>query len=79
MESPDLHDLGYKGPSFTWHRGGVHERLDKAIGNNAWIEAFPHYLVSHLPRIKPDHRPLLMSLRSDVIPSRGRPFRFFTR
>ncbi|XP_017648098.1 uncharacterized protein LOC108488327 [Gossypium arboreum] len=28
-----LHDLGFSGPKFTWNRGGVFERLDRAICN----------------------------------------------
>ncbi|KAA3486982.1 Endonuclease/exonuclease/phosphatase [Gossypium australe] len=31
MDSMGLHDLGFSGPNFTWNRGGVFERLDRAI------------------------------------------------
>ena len=27
-----MYDLGFYGPKFTWHRGMVHERLDKRWG-----------------------------------------------
>ncbi|MBA0632964.1 hypothetical protein Godav_001624 [Gossypium davidsonii] len=69
----DLNDLGFCGPSFTSLRGGIHERLDRAIGNNVWLTAFPHSLVTHLPRIKSDHRPLLLILRLEANLPKGRP------
>ncbi|MBA0878497.1 hypothetical protein Goshw_021855, partial [Gossypium schwendimanii] len=31
VDSAELHDLGFKGPSFTWQRCGILERLDRAI------------------------------------------------
>ncbi|MBA0603281.1 hypothetical protein Gorai_003432, partial [Gossypium raimondii] len=61
----DLNDC-FRGPSFTWLRGGIHERLDRAIGNNVWLTAFPQSLVTYLPRIKSDHRPLLLILRLEA-------------
>lgn len=48
MEDMDLHDLGFKGSPFTWHRGNLFERLDRALGNEAWVKTFPDSLVSHL-------------------------------
>ncbi|MBA0631962.1 hypothetical protein Godav_000786 [Gossypium davidsonii] len=56
--------------------GGIFERLDRVIGNFAWGNGFPHYSVTHLPRLKSDHRPLLLSLRPNVNMPRGHPFRF---
>ncbi|MBA0669894.1 hypothetical protein Goklo_029633 [Gossypium klotzschianum] len=35
-----LHDLGFKGPQFTWQRGGVDERLDRVICNDDWVFLF---------------------------------------
>ncbi|KAF7822242.1 ribonuclease H [Senna tora] len=31
-----LVDLGYSGPGFTWKRGGVAARLDRALANTGW-------------------------------------------
>ena len=28
-------DLGFYGPKFTWHRGMIFERIDRAVGNKA--------------------------------------------
>ncbi|KAA3466349.1 reverse transcriptase [Gossypium australe] len=69
-------DLGYIGPSYTWQRGNTSERLDRAMANDAWISAFPHSLVYHLPRIKSDHRPILLKTNPKLNVPRGRPFRF---
>lgn len=41
VESYQLQDLGFVGPLFTWQRAGTHERLDRALANDAWISAFP--------------------------------------
>ncbi|KAL1120212.1 hypothetical protein V6Z11_D01G152100 [Gossypium hirsutum] len=65
-DSTTLHDLGFKGMSFTWCRGGTFERLDRTIRNDAWLNIFPNSLVTHLSRLKFDHRPLFLSLRSDL-------------
>ncbi|MBA0781641.1 hypothetical protein Gotri_002546 [Gossypium trilobum] len=33
MDSSRIHDLGFKGDHFTWQRGGVSKRLNRAIRN----------------------------------------------
>ncbi|KAJ4851481.1 hypothetical protein Tsubulata_031154 [Turnera subulata] len=53
-------DLGYVGPQFTWHRGTLKKRLDRALGNPEWSTYFPHSQVYHLPFLHSDHRPLLI-------------------
>jgi hypothetical protein len=42
-----LQDLGYTKDIFTWHRGGVRERLDRAVGNADWSNLYPHAAVHH--------------------------------
>ncbi|KAL1178795.1 hypothetical protein V6Z11_A03G118300, partial [Gossypium hirsutum] len=76
MDSALLQDLGFRGPHFTWKRGGIMERLDRAICNNTWCTLFPNSLVTHLPRLKSDHSPLKLSLMPALHSSQGRPFRF---
>ncbi|KAH1081557.1 hypothetical protein J1N35_021318 [Gossypium stocksii] len=71
VDSSELHDLGFSGPPFTWHRGTLFERLDRALENEAWIRNFPNCMVYHLPKIKSDHSPLLMVLNPSFIPPRG--------
>ncbi|KAH9648695.1 reverse transcriptase domain-containing protein [Citrus sinensis] len=53
-------DLEFKGPSFTWARGSLHKRLDRAICNDNWIERFSDASVLHLPKVCSDHRPILV-------------------
>ncbi|KAH1123276.1 hypothetical protein J1N35_006436 [Gossypium stocksii] len=65
MDNAFLHDLGFQSPLFTWHQGALFERLDRAVGNEAWVEAFPYCHITHLPKIKSDHRPLLMKFCCD--------------
>ncbi|KAA3474044.1 tyrosine decarboxylase 1-like [Gossypium australe] len=76
VDSCKLQDLGYSGPSFTWQRGGIFVRLDRALANDAWVSAFPQYLVRHFTCIKSDHRPLLLSIRPDLSIPQDRLFRF---
>ncbi|KAG8475227.1 hypothetical protein CXB51_032054 [Gossypium anomalum] len=76
MDSMGLHDLGFSGPNFTWNRGGVFERLDRAICNDAWSLKFPLSKVLHLLKLKSDHRPLRLSIMLEVQPSSKKPFRF---
>ncbi|KAH1056541.1 hypothetical protein J1N35_034606 [Gossypium stocksii] len=76
LEVSNLQDLGFKGPPFTWYHGGLSERLDKAIENDCWLRTFLSCSVTHLSRIKSDHKPLFLSLNPSVILPKVRPFRF---
>ncbi|MBA0779271.1 hypothetical protein Gotri_003539 [Gossypium trilobum] len=75
LEVNNLQDLGFKGSHFTWYRGRIFERLDRAIGKETWIRVFLSCSISHLPRLKSDHISLL-SLNSKVNLLGGRPFSF---
>ncbi|MFQ6648100.1 hypothetical protein Gotur_021108 [Gossypium turneri] len=33
MDKAQLHDLGFQGPLFMWHRVNLSERLDRTVGN----------------------------------------------
>ncbi|KAK5811324.1 hypothetical protein PVK06_026653 [Gossypium arboreum] len=66
----------YRGAPLTWQRGGVSKRLDRAIGNKAWLTSFPNFTVTYFPRIKSDHMPIFLSLRFKLHSSRGHPFHF---
>ncbi|KAF7823171.1 putative ribonuclease H protein At1g65750 family [Senna tora] len=73
-----LVDLGYSGPGFTWKRGGVAARLDRALANTGWRNLFPEASVLHLPPLKSDHSPILIRTHgmSDSGTRKDRPFRF---
>ncbi|WCJ44055.1 RNA binding RNA-directed DNA polymerase [Euphorbia peplus] len=77
MRNASLHDLGFFGPRFTWKRGFLFQRLDRALCNSDFLIKFPNATVQHLVRIKSDHRPILISLnlRSHQ-PQSPKAFRF---
>ncbi|XP_061370915.1 uncharacterized protein LOC133313539 [Gastrolobium bilobum] len=54
-------DVGFKGPSFTWRRGKLQERIDRACANEEWNVVWPNRVVAHLPYFSSDHRPILVS------------------
>ncbi|XP_061361234.1 uncharacterized protein LOC133305091 [Gastrolobium bilobum] len=65
MESCGLTDIGFKGPSFTWKRGGLQERIDRALANEEWNLAWPNRVLGHLPYFNSDHRPILLGCCQD--------------
>jgi hypothetical protein len=69
-----LTDLGYSGDKFTWQRGGIRERLDRAIACDAWRTKFTDATVENLDYSRSDHRPILLKfgddpVRDDRVPS----------
>ncbi|KAF7833065.1 Non-LTR retroelement reverse transcriptase [Senna tora] len=66
VDRNSLVDLGFAGPSFTWKRGGVMARLDRALANMGWRNEFPEASVLHLPPLKSDHSPILIRLHGEV-------------
>ncbi|CAN1808039.1 Transposon TX1 uncharacterized 149 kDa protein [Linum perenne] len=72
-----LVDLGFSGPPYTWFRGRLRERIDRAFGSASWVSAFPEGGVRHIMRIRSDHRPIVLNSHAAPIPRIGaRPFRF---
>ncbi|KAJ4824185.1 hypothetical protein Tsubulata_011922 [Turnera subulata] len=70
IDNTHLIDLGFAGPVFTWHRGSLKQRLDRALCNEAWLERFEETIVYHLPFLGSDHRPPLISLNTLCTPAR---------
>lgn len=74
-------DLGYSGPRYTWSnlRPGpahVQERLDRALGNHLWVASYPDCVVTHTPRTRSDHHPLILrDSNSSVRPRHSGPFK----
>ena len=66
-----LEDLGFEGDVFTWrnqnHRrkNYIRERLDRAVGSQAWKALFPLFRVTNgMPRHS-DHRPIIVDTGSE--------------
>ncbi|KAI9076598.1 hypothetical protein K1719_041363 [Acacia pycnantha] len=76
LHSNGLLDMGFN-PKFTWRRGTLLMRLDRAICNPDWLHAFPDYEVDHFPKIHSDHRPILICLVTQRQQSPAhKPFKF---
>ncbi|KAI9099052.1 hypothetical protein K1719_024819 [Acacia pycnantha] len=77
INSNGLIDMGFNGPRFTWRRGYLFMRLDRAICSSSWIQSFPGSSLDHLPKLHSDHRPTHIKLGLN---SQGQffepPFRF---
>ncbi|XP_057760080.1 uncharacterized protein LOC130980411 [Arachis stenosperma] len=72
-----LLDLGFSGFPFTWKRGNLFERLDRALSDIDWQIKFPEASIKHLPSLKSDHSPIYLQLSPVALPNRRRrPFRF---
>jgi hypothetical protein len=61
----DLHDLGYKGPSWTYNnkqigRSNVKARLDRGTATPGWSRRFPNASIEHICSTRSDHFPLLL-------------------
>ncbi|KAL2906857.1 hypothetical protein RDABS01_005567 [Bienertia sinuspersici] len=80
QDNAGMIDLGFQGNPFTWTNGRegaavIRERLDRAIANTKWLEAFPKTKVMHLTRTYSDHCPILVNLDSDNMKHGNYPFR----
>ncbi|CAL1406506.1 unnamed protein product [Linum trigynum] len=75
VDDSGLIDVGFSGPRYTWKRGNLFQRLDRALSNKQWLTSFPNTDVRHLERMGSDHRPILVSAELSV--QRGRNARLF--
>jgi endonuclease/exonuclease/phosphatase family metal-dependent hydrolase len=55
----NLNDLGFVGEQFTWRRGRIRERLDRAVVNDSWIMMHPEASLFHQDYMRSDHHPIL--------------------
>jgi endonuclease/exonuclease/phosphatase family metal-dependent hydrolase len=67
LDDCHLEDVGYIGDKFTWHRGEIRERLDRALANEAWSLKFPDSNLHHLEYYRSDHRPILMCIEEQIV------------
>lgn len=77
-----LIDMGFRGSTFTWHRGKtvntfIAKRLDRVLCNAQTRLKWQEATISHLPFFSSDHAPLYLQLEPVVRGDpRRRPFRF---
>ncbi|KAL4319829.1 hypothetical protein GQ457_18G007350 [Hibiscus cannabinus] len=71
-----LHDLGFYGPSFTWERGSLSQRLDRCLCIGAWLDVYVDSVVFHLQKLGSDHRPILLNTGGQRMNNFSRPFRY---
>lgn len=71
-----LIDMGFHGHRFTWRRGTLLQRLDRALCNTQFSSLFPNSSVDHLPKILSDHRPICISKGTRPGTPHPRHFRF---
>lgn len=56
--------------------GSLHQRLDRALGNDLWQMSTLNTMVHNLHKLKSDHRPILVSSNYTMEGRRERPFHF---
>jgi hypothetical protein len=68
----DLDDMGFSGDVFTWKRGRIRERLDRAVASGSWLATHPNAKLIHLEYIRSDHRPILLDTKyQEAVVSHG--------
>ncbi|KAL8459116.1 hypothetical protein ACS0TY_036548 [Phlomoides rotata] len=68
----NIQDLGSTGNDFTWTNGrsgqnNIQVRLDRALATSSWSLWFPEARVTHLPRYKSDHSPILVECEGQKV------------
>ena len=82
IQDAGLIDINLDGYPFTWFKSlgsdrAVEERLDRALGNEAWYQIFPNATLDNLVAPVSDHYPILLNRIPIVRPTRGtNTFRF---
>lgn len=54
--------MGFRGYGFTWQRGLIRERLDRAVANTQWSDLFTHATLTNCEMVRSDHRPIVMDM-----------------
>lgn len=80
LEDVELFDLAYQGCQYTWIQkpsgeGGIMRKLDRILGNSAFIDRFRDTTVFFHPRGVSDHSPGVLSIKAGIR-NRSRGFKF---
>ena len=67
----ELNDMGFTGDLYTWRRGHIRERLDRAVTNTIWSSLFPYSTVINSEMTRSDHQPIVMDTQY-LAPVQGR-------
>lgn len=88
LEDCRLHDLGFKGPKYTWNNGRPRrdytvERLDRAVANMEWSDVWRDVGVDIMTCCSSDHLLLLLNFekkkkKGKFNGKKWRPFRYET-
>jgi hypothetical protein len=54
--------MGYIGDLFTWHRGKIQERLDRAFANTLWSSLYPQAALINTEMTRLVYRSIVMDL-----------------
>ncbi|CAH9084787.1 unnamed protein product [Cuscuta epithymum] len=77
----DLVDIPLQGRQFTWWKSlgtedAIEERLDRAMGNNGWLDMFPLCRLTNLVTSHSDHSPILLETEAQTYIFHRRQFKF---
>lgn len=73
--SCNLLNIDTIGAAFTWTNRRTEVRLDRALGNLEWFDAWANFECRTLTKAFSDHYPIMVSC-SRILPNHGSPFRF---
>ena len=59
----ELNYMEFTGDLYTWQRGHIRERLDRAVANIQWSNLFPQSTLINSEMTRSDHRPIVMDTR----------------
>jgi len=54
--------MDFVGDRFTWRRGQIRERLNRALANPQWVDMFAHAALINSEMPRSDHRSILLDM-----------------
>ena len=66
LRTCDMNDLSFSTPAYSWSNkqegeSRVCSKIDRVIGNDAWLNVFPNAIISFLPEGCSDHTPCVIN------------------